>query len=142
MKTTILTIFIALIGLKTIAQNPVKQLDLSDNTELNYVFSRMNTENIQTKILYEGGLHIKLFSISDSKVTAEDFSEGTEEFLESYYISISPDGDAYTSSRLIKLEGLVFPEIISISESQFPAFSITMEQGFKGNRSQHSVLIK
>ena len=119
----------------------MKQIDIP-SSEMNYVFSRLDTEKIKTEILYDGALHLKLFAISDSKITPENFSEGTEEFLESIYVSISPDGDAYTESKLIKLEGLLIPEVLEISELQYSKFSVKIEVGNKVKRFQKNMLIE
>ena len=118
----------------------MKQYDIS-SSEMNYAFSRLDTQNIITEILYDGALHLKMYTISDSEITPENFSEGTEEFLESIYVSISPDGDAYTESKLIKLEGLLFPEILEVTELEYPKFSVEIEVGNKDKRFQKNIVI-
>ena len=69
----------------------------------------------------------------DSKVTPENFSEG-DEFLQSYMISVTPDGDYYTNSKLYKIEGLCNPKILEIKETTFPKFLIKVEHGLFNDR--------
>lgn len=138
MKKPILLILFLLFVFNSNAQETVKQTDWS-YMKMNYIFSRLNTETITNKTLFDGALYVKVFSISDSKITPENFSEGTEEFLESLLVSISPDGDAYTESKLIKLEGLTFPEIKEFKESKYPSFSMIIEVGPKENRKEITI---
>lgn len=106
--------------------------DLSSNQEMNYIFARIYTKSI-TKELYDGILFVTIYEISDSNATPEDFSEG-EEFLYSYLISVIPDGDYYSYSKLYKVEGLINPKILEIKETIFPMFSIKIEHGDYKNR--------
>tara|TARA_R110001583_G_scaffold147991_2_gene299976 strand:- start:5698 stop:6051 length:354 start_codon:yes stop_codon:yes gene_type:complete len=106
---------------------------MSRNEEMNYIFARIYPENIIRKELFKNGLYVTIFKISDSKVTPENFSEG-DEFLQSYMISVTPDGDYYTNSKLYKIEGLCNPKILEIKETTFPKFLIKVEHGLFNDR--------
>ena len=41
-----------------------------------------------------------------------------EDFLSSYLVSVIPDGDYYSYSKLYKIEGLYNPKVIEIKETQ------------------------
>lgn len=114
--------------------------DLSNDIEMNYIFARINPENIVIKKLYNSGLYVTIYQISDSKATPENFSEGTEEFLISYIISITEDGDYYTGSKLYKLEGLIYPENLEIKELVYPKFLVSIEHGFYNKRKLESFI--
>jgi len=107
----------------------IKIKDYTNTAEMSYFFARINPTNIITKELYDRGLYIKVFEISDSKATPENSFDETDEFLSSYIISIVPDGDYYTSSKLYKLEGLLNPKIIEIRKEIYPNFLIIIESG-------------
>ena len=102
--------------------------------DINYIFARINLKNIISKELYDRGIFIKIFEISDSKATLKIISEGTEEFLSSYIISVVSDGDYYTGSKLYKVEGLLNPKIIEIQKESYPNFIINIEYGKSKNR--------
>ncbi len=114
-------------------QEEIRKIDLSSQVEMNYVFSRMFNENTVVKEVYGGGLLVKIFEISDSKITPEYFSE-SDEFLSSYIISVSPDGDYYVTSKLYKIEGLIYPNIVEIEETEYPNFTIKIEYGLYNQR--------
>lgn len=134
MKKLIITLCFISVCIQINAQKSTVQKDVSQNAEMNYALARMDVKDIQYQSLYQGALHVKIFKISDSKSTPENFSEGTDEFLESLYVSIAPDGDSYTKSKLLKIEGLMYPKVLQISESGFPKFNITIELGNKNER--------
>ncbi|WP_300021478.1 hypothetical protein [uncultured Maribacter sp.] len=98
---------------------------MSNLNDANYIFSRIYPE----KPIYKELCISPYFKYSDYKITPENFSEGTEEFLDSYIISITPDGDYYTSSKLSKIEGLFNPKILKIEEKKYPIFSLRIEFG-------------
>ena len=99
--------------------------DLSENKEMNYIFAR-TSKNVIVKELYNRGLFVTIFQLSDSKATPDEYME---DFLSSYMISVVPDGDYYSHSKLYKLEGLIIPKIIEIKESVYPKFIIKIEYG-------------
>lgn len=114
------------------AQN-MQLIDMSSNQEMNYVFARVYPESIIRKELFKNGLYVTIFKISDPKVTPENFSEG-DEFLQSYIISVTPDGDYYTNSKLYKIEGFCNPKILEIKETTYPMVTIKVEHGVYSDR--------
>tara|TARA_B110001450_G_C17647014_1_gene491648 strand:+ start:1697 stop:2128 length:432 start_codon:yes stop_codon:yes gene_type:complete len=129
----IITLITLLTFLSCSSQN-LKIKDFSGKKDINYIFARINLKNIISKELYDRGIFIKIFEISDSKATLKIISEGTEEFLSSYIISVVSDGDYYTGSKLYKVEGLLNPKIIEIQKESYPNFIINIEYGKSKNR--------
>ena len=103
--------------------------DISNNVDMNYLFARLDSKDILNKELWNGGQYVKVFKISDSKATPENYFEGTDEVLTSLIISTVPDGDYYTNSKLYKIEGLCNPTILEIKEEEQFRFSIKIEYG-------------
>ncbi|MDG2193550.1 MAG: hypothetical protein P8K77_01590 [Polaribacter sp.] len=103
-------------------------------SEMKYIFARIVPELTIEKELYKGGMYVTIFLMTDPKVTPEDFSPGTEQFLDSYIVSITEDGDHYTGSKLYKIEGFVNAKILEIKESTYPNFTIKIEYGEFKNR--------
>ena len=126
--------FITLITFLSCSSQNLIIKDFSDKKDINYIFARINLKNIISKELYDRGIFIKIFEISDSKVTPDKEFDGTEEFFSSYIISVTPDGDYYSGSKLYKVEGLLNPEIIEIQEETYPNFIINLEYGALKNR--------
>jgi hypothetical protein len=105
--------------------------DLSGNKKMNYIFARTSKDVIE-KELYNRGLFITIFKLSDSKATPDKYMEG---FLSSYIISVTPDGDYYyPGSKLYKIEGFYNPKILEIKENKYPNFTIKIEYGSVGER--------
>jgi hypothetical protein len=105
----------------------LKKIDLSSQQELNYIFSRIVEKKSTVKLLYKEGLFVSIIEISDSKATPENLFEGYYVSVSSFYISVFPDGDGYKSSKLHKIEGLIHPKIIDISETKYPNFKVKIE---------------
>jgi len=103
----------------------VRNLDY--NFEMNYILARIDhTKGIINKELYNRGLFITVFEMSDSKATPK---ERMEDFLRSYIISVTPDGDYYSYSKLYKIEGLIIPKVLEIKETTALNFSVKIEHG-------------
>jgi len=103
---------------------------------MNYVFARIYTKS-KTKELYNKGLFVTIYKMSDSKATPK---ERIEDFLSSYIISVRPDGDYYSYSKLYKIEGLIIPKIIEIKETVAPNFSIKIEHGsYRDNKRKMEI---
>jgi len=113
--------------------------NLDYNSEMNYIFSRINPYDIFNKELYNGGLYVKIFLMSDPKVTPKKYME---DFLSSYIISVSPDGDYYSNSRLYKIEGVYNPKIVEIKEDLSLKFSINIEHGFHDKRKIETFILE
>jgi len=112
----------------------VIELVEEEYSEMKYIFARIVPEFTVQKELYKGGLFLTIFLISDSKATPEKIFPGTEEFLDSYFVSITEDGDYYSGSKLYKIEGLINPKILEIKETNYPKFYIKIEHGFNKNK--------
>ena len=131
-KCLLLQITLVLVSTSCKAQQP-KVKDLSNNIKVSYILGNIWEKPIIEE-LWKGGLYIKIFKMSDSKATPEGLFEGYGGILSSLIISVLPDGDYYTNSRLYKIEGLANPKIIEIKETTYPKFSIKIEHGFYDKR--------
>lgn len=85
---------------------------------------------------------MKIFRFSDSKTSTESLSLETEEFYDSYLVSISPDDDFYTKSKLYKIEKLFNPKILEIKEGEYPFVKLKVEYGFAKKRKTESFELK
>ncbi len=139
-KPIVLLILLGIITFSCKAQR-LKAENISMNSEMNYVFARIYDEKPYTQILFDGSYLMSVFKFSDSKSTPENFSEG-HEFLDSYIISIVPDGDYYTTSKLFKIEGLNDPKILDIKEQKYPHISLKIEHGFPNERKIDIVIVE
>lgn len=140
MKKTIL-IFCILLYSNCTAQKPIFK-DLSSENKINYIFARIIPDKTKTKSLFDRGLFVSVFQLSDSKATPKKFSIGTREFLDSYIISVTTDGDGYLGSKLYKIEGIYDPKIVKIKEGKYPKFIIEIEYGeFKKRKIKSFELI-
>ena len=123
----------------TMAQE-IRVLDLSDRTEMNYYFARIEHNTTNSKWLYNGGLNINIFLMIDDRATPIEF---LEDFVSSYIISVTPDGDYYSWSKLFKIEGLYNPKILEIKEKEYaPYFTITIEYGDYNQREEKVFTLK
>ncbi len=108
------------------AQNP-KLIELSDVNQLNYYLANIWKGPILQKEIYSNGFYIKVFEMEDSKATPKDLFEGYDGVLSSLLVSVMPDGDYYTKSRLYKIQSMLNPTNIEINETSYPKFSIKIE---------------
>jgi hypothetical protein len=131
MKKFILLLILANISCKG---QEAKKIDLSNKSEMNYIFARISNSKPTSKWIYNYGLHINIFKLSDSKATKKSLFEGYDGIVASYMISIAPDGNYYTWSKLYKIEALVNPKILEIKETKYPNFILKIEEGFYDNR--------
>lgn len=134
MKTIFTFIAVLLVHTNCMAQLK----DLSADNSSNYILSNINKVDYLNDELYNGSLFVSVFTMSDSRIDPKGLFNDTDEVLSSVLISIIPDGDYYTSSKLYKIEGLVAPEIVQITETQYPDLVITVESGFYKDRKQIS----
>ncbi len=112
--------------------------DISHQDDINYFLSRIDIKKSINKKVFEGAMHLNIFTLSDPKSSSnKSIEEGTEVFYTSYLVSISPDGD-YTKSKLYKIEGLVAPKILEIKEGNYPYFFIKVEYGNATERKTKS----
>ena len=139
MKKLLFYVFICL-GFTSFSQKLVAT-ELLDDEKLLYVLSRMIPEKTMNVNLYNRGLFIGIYQISDSKHTPEKFSEG-HDILDSYFISVQSDGDYFVGGKLYKIEAIVNPRIILLKETVYPNFSITFEHGEFNKREQDTIEFK
>ena len=115
------------------AQNDIKVTTLTTNNELNYIISNL-LDFKEKASLYSGTFYVDLFLMSDSKATPPEFSPESCEVLYSFLLSITPDGDHYSWSKLYKIEGMYDPKIVEVSEIKYPNFYVKLEHGAFDNR--------
>ncbi|PCI11699.1 MAG: hypothetical protein COB73_01590 [Flavobacteriaceae bacterium] len=106
---------------------------MSNNLDLNYIIANISIENSFERNLFNDGLFVKIFKMSDFRATPEGYFEGTDEVLSSYLVSVSPDGN-YVSSKLYKIKGILNPKIIDVIGLAYPTFQIKIEYGAYNNR--------
>ncbi len=128
-KFLIVLIIVSIVTLSGCRAQKNELYEFSNNAEMNYIFSRISKDKPLMKVLYDGGLFITIFKISDSKATPSKY---LEDFVSSYIISVTPDGDYYSWSKLYKLEGLYNSKILEIKETNYPYFMIKVEHGVLG----------
>ena len=128
-----LIVIMSFMALSCKAQYSAKLIDLSENAETNYIVANILRIVSQDEI-YGGGMFVKTFLMSDSKATPEGLFEGTDTNLSSLLISVIPDGDYYSHSKLYKIEGMVGPKVLGVIENEHPKFSIKIEHGFINER--------
>lgn len=124
-------IFFLLILLSTISceaqGREVKVIEFNKGYEdMKYIFARISPSKSILEELYNGGLFARIFQLSDSKVTPTEYME---DFLSSYIISVTEDGDYYTESKLYKIEGMYDPKVLEVKETKYPSFNIKIEYG-------------
>ncbi len=141
MKKSLLTL--TLIAFLSCESQNVVVKNLSKNNNLNYYFSRINLNESFNKSLFKESLFLNIFVLSDPKITSnKSITKGTEEFFSSCLISISPDGEYYTTSKLIKIENLINPKILNVYEGTYPYFYIKMEYGNHNKRKIKNFKLK
>ncbi len=117
--------------------------NISNKKDLNYYLSSINIRKSSYESLFGGGVNLRIFTLVDPLSTSnKSITEETEEFFITYLISVTPDGDFYTQSKLYKIEGLIFPKIIEIQEDSYPDFSIKIEYGIFNDRKTKSFRFK
>lgn len=100
----------------------------------NYILATIYRTDYLNYQIYNRSLFLNIFSINDSKGTSTDSFNETDEVLQALIISVSPDGDYYTTSKLYKIDELIFPKIVEINETKYPEFIIKIETGMNNNR--------
>ena len=107
--------------------------EISDSYS-NYILATIYRTDYLNYQIYNRSLFLNIFSINDSKETSTDSFNETDEVLQALIISVSPDGDYYTTSKLYKIDELIFPKIVEINETKYPEFIIKIETGMNNNR--------
>lgn len=113
-------------------------IEINHNEDLKYYLSSINELNVNSYSMYSNAVFLKIFIMDDSKATPDDFFEGYDGILQSLLITINPDGDYYTQSKLFKIEGVLNPQIVEIKELEYPNFKIVIEIGNVNDRVQKS----
>lgn len=117
-------------------------IELTSNEDLNYYLSNVAEINANSYSLFSGTIFINIFTVRDSKATPDNYFEGYDSVLQSVLITINPDGDYYTKSKLFKIEGLEAPKLIAITEQQYPNFEIIVESGAFNERTTKSFIFQ
>lgn len=117
----------------------IKFKDLSEDSKTNYFLANIQRVEYLSYPLFERAIFINAFLIDDSEATPTDYFEGTDEVLSSILISIIPDGDYYTESKLYKVEGLENPKILAIHEGLFPEVIVEVEYGRKNKKKTERI---
>ncbi|MFV0186177.1 hypothetical protein OBK20_02200 [Empedobacter falsenii] len=107
--------------------------EISDSYS-NYILATIYRTDYLNYQIYNKSLFLNIFSINDSKGTSTDSFNETDEVLQALIISVSPDGDYYTTSKLYKIDELIFPKIVEINETKYPEFIIKIKTGMNNNR--------
>lgn len=143
MKKAILFAFSCFFLINCRAQSFVVK-DLSSEESLNYVLANIEKVDFRFHGLYDKSFFVSVYTISDSKVTPAGFFEGYDSVLSSVLISIVPDGDYYTDSKLYKIEGFLAPKVLAIEETIYPEIVLSIEQGKVKSReiSKYKLLFK
>lgn len=117
-----------------------KVIDYSGKKEINYILSNLKRPHKLSQPIYNGAYFLSVYEITDSRASIKNLNE-SEEIFSSIFISLTPDGDYYTTSRLYKIERLMNPEIISIEEMVFPKLEISIEHGNQNYRKIDKLVI-
>jgi len=140
MKTTLVSLFI-LLYTGSVAQEQIK--DLSTEISSNYLLANIyETNKLSYEEIYKGAFFLRIYKMTDYYATPKNYFEGTDEVVSSVLISVVPDGDYYTTSKLYKIEMLYNPKIIEIKETIYPEFVITIESGSYSKRSVQKYTLK
>ncbi|MDG1275913.1 MAG: hypothetical protein P8O16_01445 [Algoriphagus sp.] len=110
----------------------VKELSMHETA--NYLLANITEINYSYQEVFNRSFFINVYTLNDSKATPLEYFEEYDGVLSSILISIIPDGDYYSQSKLFKIEGLENPKIVSLKEEEFPEFVITVESGPVENR--------
>ena len=123
----VMTILLFLAFISCNAQLP-KVKNLSNDQQLSYIFANIFPKEIIKKELYNQGLYVTIYKMSDSKATPKNYFGDGHEVLYSLIVSVAPDGE-YSNSALYKIEGLIIPKVLEIKETTAPNFSVKIEHG-------------
>lgn len=94
-------------------------IEMTANPDLNYYFSNISEVNIKNHSLFSRAMFVNVSTINDAKATPDNYFEVYDGILQSIFISVKPDGDYYSWSKLYKIEGILNPEIITINELKY-----------------------
>lgn len=129
---------IILLSCTSCKSQSIEILDISNKKELNYIVANIDISNIKKESLYNDAFFITIFQMYDLKV---NYDTETDEVFKSILISISPDGDYYTNSKLLKIENLIKPKILSIKQEEYPNIVLNVEYGNFKDRSVKNISI-
>lgn len=129
-------IIILLLCINCKGQQPLIE-DLSNNSELNYIFSFLEPQKVIYKEFYNQFLFIRIYPIDDWLSTPNNFSPTDgEDVLGSYFISVKT-ADSYSNinkGKLFKIEGMYNSKILEVKESKYPFFTIKVEYETEGKK--------
>lgn len=111
-----------------------KVIELTSDESANYLLANITEINYSFQEIFKRSFFVNVYTLNDSKATPLDFFEEYDGILSSILISIIPDGDYYSESKLFKIEGLENPKITSLKEDNFPEFVLAVISGPLENR--------
>ena len=114
--------------------------DYTDKSDINYILSSMRKPLKVNQSLFDDAYFLSVFEMDDSKVSINNQNE-SDEIYSSVFVSITPDGDYYTSSKLYKIEKLRSPKLLSIVEKDFFKIEIFIEHGNINSRQKSKFII-
>lgn len=126
----------------TIAMAQERSLkDLSNEASANYILASIYKMEQVSYPLFKGTLFLNIYVMHDSNSTPAGTFDGYDGVLSSILISIAPDGDYYSVSKLYKIEGLLDPKVIAIKEGNDLSFTISVESGSKEQRETETFIM-
>jgi hypothetical protein len=118
----------------TCTAQEAKIIELTSDETANYLLANITEINYSYQEVFNRSFFVNVYTVNDSKATPLDYFEEYDGILSSILISIIPDGDYYSQSKLFKIEGLENPKIVSLKEKEFPEFVLSVESGPVKNR--------
>ncbi|GEM_PF-1472133 len=118
----------------TCTAQEAKIIELTSDETANYLLANITEINYSYQEVFNRSFFVNIYTVNDSKATPLDYFEEYDGILSSILISIIPDGDYYSQSKLFKIEGLENPKIVSLKEKEFPEFVLSVESGPVKNR--------
>ena len=142
MKYNLTLLFISFLLFFNCNSQQLKINKIEKDEKLKYILANIEVEKNNFYELFSGNLFVKTYIMDDFKATPDKFYEESDEILSSVLISVIPDGDIYTTSKLFKIEGLNNPKIKSITELKYPYFEIEIVFGLPNNRIRKIIKLK
>ena len=108
--------------------------DISEEKKTNYFLAVLDIDKTKQFRLNKGDFYVKTYIIYDSNATKEEHFEEYDGVIQSVLISIIPDGDYYTDSKLFKIEGLYNPRVLSVNKTEDENYVISIESGLSNKK--------
>jgi hypothetical protein len=134
---------VILVAITISCKSQVTLDNLSHNEDLNYYLANININKIVRYSIFNDGLYITFFPFADFRHTPDDLNNDGHEVQTSYLISVSPDGE-YVESSTYQIGPFMLPKIISVTQGDYPNFTVEIESGVFNNKviTHHDVKAK